>query len=243
MSKANVKEIAKWVHDTGLERTTSQNYIIDYDDVIECFNVTKEFLKENHEDISDALWECGDLLDFEDEIKNGEIVGWNMMFEGTACCKVCGNTEHKECYLCEVCHPEEWDEEEEEELRPIITQRLKDRIKKYGLSNIFNGNLSKVPNDRYTRATIIFVGMTDKELPFDKADENFLIVFNRYEDGFWSVWETPRADFETIKKIKDYELGIYNRGGRRMWDSFQMYYDNGDKLYNVVNVDNQTETN
>lgn len=108
------------------------------------------------------------------------------------------------------------------------TNEVRKAIQKYGLLKIHTGSLSRVPNDRYIRVN---------EMCFDKQElvtkygldlnsENFVMVLNHFEqyEACWTVWETPYVDFETINKIYQAEHW------RRLWDSSQLYYDDGCKL-------------
>lgn len=234
--KDKIKKIGKWLYDTGVRGTSNQNYIIDSTDIIEQFNVTQEWINQNAEDIDCALWEVEDMLDSYIEYdKNGNIECFNMMFTGDACCKVCVAEDHTYCCNCEVCHPEEWDKEPEYglTLKDInLTRETKKAIKNYNLKNIHIGSLSEVPNCRYVDKRKIFCYDMNK-LYEDLEKNNFIIVFNHWEQSHscWTVWETPYMDFKSIKKIVDNEFH------RKLWDSRQCYYDDGEKLIQILNFE------
>lgn len=104
-----------------------------------------------------------------------------------------------------------------------ITTNVKKAIKQYGLKEIHTGSLSNIPNNRYLRSTNCF---NVNELGNLVEAKNFVIVFNYYNKNKsqWTVYETPYTDFAEANDIYQKEHW------RRLWDSSQMYYDNGKEV-------------
>lgn len=229
-----LEKIANWCMDIGSTQSSSGNYYIETDDILEMFDVTQEWLNENANEIAAYISAHEDSLGVTDvELdKKGNLEGFDLWIAGEALCKKCGNQSSEHCMYCDVAHPEEWDnepEEEEEEKLTLenvnLTKELKKAIKNYNLKNIHVGSLLYVPNDRYIRKNEKLC-FNINELGHDLSEKNFVIVFNHFErlHRFWTVWETPYMDYESIKEI------VKNEFKRRLWGSRQLYYDNGTDL-------------
>lgn len=225
------EEIANWCVDVGATRSSNGSYFIYANEIIESFDITQEWLNENADEIADFISCHEDILDTTDvELdKNGDFECFGLWIAGNAICRKCGQQNSAYCPGCEVAHDEEWDDYEEKDeltLKDInLTRELKKAVKNYNLKNIYIGSLSTVPNNRYTRDNKKFCWDIN-ELGHDLTEKNFVIVFNHFEwsHSCWTVWETPYMDYESIKQIVDKEFH------RRLWDSRQLYYDNGIEL-------------
>ena len=223
-----IKTIAYWCIDYGTDHSTNGSYYIYANDIAERFGVTQEWLSQNNENIADYIDGSDEIiyttdLEYDD---NGNFESFGLWFTGNALCTKCGCQNSESCCECEVAHPEEWDEEIEEEPDITPARELKKAIKNYNLHKIHTGRLSDVPSDRYVRSSICF---DVNELNRDLTEKKFVMVFNHYEwsYGCWTVWETPYMDFQSIKEIYDKEHH------RKLWDSNQLYYDDGNKVVNL----------
>lgn len=110
MNEKLIKEIAEYCTETGLNNTLSGNYIIEFADIAECFDIDVELVRENAEEISCHIEHLLDIDIYEDE--------FNMMFEGHACCERCstyqdGNRCAEECEGCCDVWCEDMDEDYE----------------------------------------------------------------------------------------------------------------------------------
>ena len=213
------EKIAKWITETGTSKTSNGSYYVYFTDISEHFNVTIEWIREHAEDIEECFdWDVVAECDIDDE-------SFGMYFYGNACCEKCGCQASSHCCGCDIAHPEEWDDiEDDEELKIKPTREVAKAIKNYNLKKIFTGSLSFVPNDRYTRSNNYCFDINKFEK--DLTEKNFVMVFNHFEQSYacWTVFETPYMDFESIKEI------YMKEKDRRLWDSRQLYYDDGNEL-------------
>lgn len=229
------EEIANWCVDVGSTKSSNGSYYIYATNIIEVFKVNQEWLNKNADEIADYITAHEDILDVTDvELDNdGNFECFGLWIAGNAICKKCGGQNSKYCPDCEVAHDPEWDNYKEpltlEDIK--LTRDTKKAIKDYNLKNIFIGSLSYVPNNRYVRENkqLFFLSDIDK-FEHDLSEKNFVIVFNHFEwsHSCWTVWETPYMDYESIMKIVDKEFK------RKLWDSRQLYYDNGTDLIELI---------
>lgn len=215
------KEIADWCVKRAAERTTNGSYYVNFTDVSDAFKVSVDWVKEHSEDIADWFGCDAGEYEIDDESFGMWLYGW-------ICCEHCGCQASSSCHCCEIPHPEEWDEieEEEQEIEIKPTREVSKAIKNYNLHKIHTGSLSTVPNDRYIRSELC---LDVKELNKDLTEKKFIMVLNHYEwsHACWTVWETPYMDFESIKEI--YLKEHY----RKLWDSSQLYYDDGKEVIHI----------
>lgn len=77
------EEIANWICETGMERTTNGQHYIDFTEIATQFNVSIDWIKVNTSQIEPYLHS---FLDY-----NIDDESFDMNFEGNECCKRCGN--------------------------------------------------------------------------------------------------------------------------------------------------------
>lgn len=113
INQRKINEIAKYIFETGCNRTSNQSNIAYYNEITREFGVSEKWLRKYHDDIADAIWNYGELLDIQDSYewdfkthKSTDIIdGWDMMIAGTEVCARCGY-KGEYCDGCEVCHDE-----------------------------------------------------------------------------------------------------------------------------------------
>ena len=103
------KNIADWITEIGLDRTTTGNYYVCFSDIAEIFRVSVDWIKKHTSDIED-------YFDY-DVVSECEIdhESFGMWFYLEYCCEHCGtyqtgNRCYEECSACDC-----WDDNMNEE--------------------------------------------------------------------------------------------------------------------------------